>query len=233
MAQFLPQLKDVWAIFSSKSSISMLLKCTNDTLSTCASATHKSVDLGKTPQVKSNIDPNISKAQNQLLRLSKHVRLLTDSGVASQPQLIEAKAALSGSRSAYRRLVNASSSIAANKRDNLVHSVLSSDPSSLYKTIRQSKNPQTSKLPSLRVSDKVYSGSAVPDGFFDSLSSLKSPDMSRIYLSTAYKDTSYDFSIIKKICSTSLKIPEISSRDASDLLYSLRRDVNDLFSITA
>ena len=68
------------------------------------------------------------------------------------------------------------------------------------------------------MSDKVYAGSAVPDGFFDSLSSLKSPDMSRIYSSPAYKVTSYDFSINEKICSSGLKISEISSRDATDLL---------------
>ena len=134
--QLRPPLKPEWLFHSTPLQI-MLLKCTNDTLSTCASSTHKSDNLVKTSQAKSNIDPNISKAQKQLLRIYKHARFLTDSGVASQYQLIEAKAALSSSRSAYRGIVNASSSIAANKCDNLVHSVLSSDPSSLYKTIRQ------------------------------------------------------------------------------------------------
>ena len=39
--------------------------------------------------------------------------------------------------------------------------------------------------------------------------------------------------VIRKIRSSGLKIPEISAKDATEVLYSLKAEVNDLFSVTA
>ena len=110
---------------------------------------------------------------------------------------------------------------------------VTSDPSKLYRFVRASKNKLSSKIHSLHVGNKLYAGNSVPDGFFDSLSSLKSPDMTKIYSSPSFISAASDYSIIRKICSAGLRIPPISARDATEILYDLKPDVNDLFSITA
>ena len=120
-----------------------------------------------------------------------------------------------------------------NKRDSLLFSTLGSNPSKLFNAVRSLKSASSSNVQSLKVGNKVYSGSNVPDGFFDSLSSLKSPDMHDIHSSPSYQSASADYDQIMKICKAGLKIPEISPREATEILYSLRPDVNDLYSITA
>ena len=57
--------------------------------------------------------------------------------------------------------------------------------------------------------------------------------MTRIHSSPSYQAALSDFTTIKKICSSGLKIPPISPRAATEILYNLKADVNDLFSITA
>ena len=79
----------------------------------------------------------------------------------------------------------------------------------------------------------MYSGKDVPDGFYDSLSTLKAPDMSAIHASPSYRSTLTDYEHIIKICRNGIKIPEISPFESMELLLSLRPDVNDLNSITA
>ena len=39
--------------------------------------------------------------------------------------------------------------------------------------------------------------------------------------------------VIRKIRSSGLKIPEISAKDATEVLYSHKAEVNDLYSVTA
>ena len=155
VSHILPGLCNTWADPSSKSSISILLKATNDALSSCAVATNKFVKLGKNVRQRPFSSIEVRKAQQQLLRLSKHLRELSLCDNASPSQLSDAKSALSSSRSAYRRLANSTIRSAADKRDSLVHSVLSSNPAALYKSIRAFQTPSGAKLHSLKVSNKV------------------------------------------------------------------------------
>ena len=57
--------------------------------------------------------------------------------------------------------------------------------------------------------------------------------MSHIHSSPSYQSIFSDYSTIRKICSSGLKIPPISPRDATEILYNLKPDVNDLYSVTA
>ena len=56
--------------------------------------------------------------------------------------------------------------------------------------------------------------------------------MSGIYSSSSYESALSDYSSIRKICSSGLKIPQISTKDATEILYKLKPDVNDLYSMT-
>jgi len=82
------------------------------------------------------------------------------------------------------------------------------------------------------VSGKIYRGEKVSDGFYDSLSSLKAPNMDPIHSSTSYSRIKADYDMIMKICSSGLKIPPVPIHSAIQLLLSLRPNVNDLNSIT-
>ena len=73
----------------------------------------------------------------------------------------------------------------------------------------------------------------MPDGFFDSLSSLKCPDMTKIQSSESYSRFNLDYETIVKICQAGIRIPEISGEKAVQILYDMKADVNDLYSITA
>ena len=229
----LARLRETWSDPSSSSAASLLLQTTNDVLSTCAEAVNKSVKLGKQSKPKPQTHPEVTAAQSKVLRLSKLVGSLSSSSSASKEQIIDAKSALTAARADCRRLVNATTMLSCNERDAMTHSILTSNPEALYKFVKSSKNQSSAKINSLKVGKKLYTGNTVQDGFFDSLSSLKYPNMTNIYSSPSYQSAASDYATIRKICSTGLKIPPISARDATDILYSLKPDVNDLFSITA
>ena len=100
-------------------------------------------------------------------------------------------------RANLKHLENAKYHSLCNERDSLINSVLDSDPNSLFKAVKASKSKVSSKIQSLNVGNKVYSDKAVPDGFFDSLSSLKAPDMSKIHSSPSYQRAAFDYSTIR------------------------------------
>ena len=59
----------------------------------------------------------------------------------------------------------------------MLDSILTDNPSKLYSYLRNCKKAKTSNIDKLKVGDKVYEGDRVGDGFFDSMSSLKSYDL--------------------------------------------------------
>ena len=228
----LSRLRETWSNFSSPAAVSILLKSTNDVLSTAASASNKVIKLGQEFQPKPVLNLETLEAQTKVLRLSKLVKHMSASSNSSVKQLCEAKQAVTAARAAYKRAINADNKAADDTRDQLLYSVLQSNPRKVYSTLK-SKGAKSSKIHSLKVGNKVYTGSNVSDGFFDSLSSLKAPDMSHIHSSPSYQSIFSDYSTIRKICSSGLKIPPISPRDATEILYNLKPDVNDLYSVTA
>ena len=78
----------------------------------------------------------------------------------------------------------------------------------------------------------MYSGERVSDGFYDSLSSLKAPDLTSLCSSPAFQETLMDYGNVLKIAERGPAIPPISPIDSTSLLYSLKATVNDFFSIT-
>ena len=122
---------------------------------------------------------------------------------------------------------------AVSKRDTLLHSVLSSDPTKLYKAVRSSKQSDTPTLHHLQVGDRTYTGEAVPDGFFDALSALKFPDSKTLDSNPFFLTARENFRHILEICKAGPPIPAISPPEDKKLLERLRPDVTDYFSISA
>ena len=80
---------------------------------------------------------------------------------------------------------------------------------------------------------KVYSGENVSDGFFDSLSSLKSPDLSSLHSTKYFQHTLMDYQNVLKIAREGYNIPPLSPQQSTQILHLIRADVNDFYSITA
>ena len=119
-------------------------------------------------------------------------------------------------------------------RDEKLSTILTNNPSAVHKAIKGLKNStSSSNIHTLNVGPTSYVGSAVPDGFFASLSSLKSPDLSTIHSTSQYQSTLSDYQHILKICRSGNPIPDISPRASTEILINLKAEVNDFYSITA
>ena len=108
-----------------------------------------------------------------------------------------------------------------------------SESTSIFTTIRNLKNSKSGNINSLKVGDNVYVGESVPDGFFASLSALKSPDMTKIHSTPQYQSTLSDFQHILKISRSGDKIPAITPKISTEVLLSLKNSVNAYYSVTA
>ena len=94
------------------------------------------------------------------------------------------------------------------ERYQTLDSVLTPNQSSAFTSIKHLKSGTQSKIQKLTVKDKIYCGDNVPDGFFDSLSSLKTHNSSLYLESPVFQELQYDYETIVKISSIGEKIPE-------------------------
>ena len=232
ISPLLINLKERFASPGSSALFDILLASTTFALSSAAQSTCRSLNLGKARTARPSCHPDIRTAQQQALVTAKHLRDVSGLPAPQPADVNAAKASHSAARAELKSLSKAWRRSEAVKRDQRLSSILTSNPSAVYSFLRSAKGGASKSIQKLTVSGSVYTSSSVPDGFFHSLSSLKAPDMSEIYSSSSYQAFSADYEQIMEICSSGLKIPEISGKDATLLLHSLRQNVNDLHSIT-
>ena len=84
----------------------------------------------------------------------------------------------------------------------------------------------------MTVGNKTYVGDTVQDGFFDSISQLKSRDSDSLAASKYFDDFSRDYENILEVCKHGKTIPAISEEDSFELLQSMKPSVNDLYGVT-
>ena len=120
-----------------------------------------------------------------------------------------------------------------NKKNDTLHTILSKNPSQLFQSIKQIKSQSNSDINQLKVGENTFIGDSVADGFFSSLSSLKSVDSDALNSDSTFEQFSTDYSFIKDICDKGDKLPVISLEKASELLHQVKSKVNDFYSITA
>ena len=80
---------------------------------------------------------------------------------------------------------------------------------------------------------KVYVGEAVKDGFFDSISTLKTRDDGALAANKYFNDFSADYQNILELCKHGVKIPPISEADSFSLLQKMKPEVKDFYGVTA
>ena len=115
---------------------------------------------------------------------------------------------------------------------NGLNGLCSSDPLPAYKCIKRLRRSKDTKIGKLKVGDKTYLGSTVPDGMYESIRSLKTEkDSSKP--DPFLPDFSEEYRLIMDICKSGKKVPPLSKEKSAKILKSIRKNVNDYFSITA
>ena len=227
----LVELRQRWqGAASSPSLMSILLSSTYSLMQATAASTNKVIDLGKIRAQKVTKSPLISRLQRILLRAQRNLESISSSPSVTPAKVSAAKAALNSAREELTQATRAQTRQQSLERDS---KLATSNFQSLFKSIKSSRSASGSKISSIRVGDQVYQGDSVPDGFFHSMSNLKHPDMGPIYSSPHFQSTMSDFKNIVKICESGARIPPIPPEVSLDILFSVRADVNDFYSITA
>ena len=230
----LERIQNLWLASPSKSSVSLLLSSSNNILTSCAAMTNRTLPLNCPPAPASGSVPKaVRLSKNALLKQCKEVRKAESTWPAQSSKIKDQKAAYNKARIAHRKLERAHKANDSIKRDENLFSILSSNPSSIYKSVKRSKRSKAGKINKLQVGNKTYLGESAKDGFFDSISSQKTCDTDALNASEYFGEFSFSYLNILEVCRNGDPIPQISESDSFNLLQRLKPHVNDVFGVTA
>ena len=230
----LERVQKLWLSSPSKTSMALLLQSTNNILSSCASITNETISLAAKPDPKSKLTPPaIRTSKNNLL---KHYRNMKKSIVKFAKDMKfdmvnTIKQEYSKSRADHRKLTRHFKANDAFKRD-IDLGNFASNPSSVHSRIKASRKCKAGKVQSLKVGSKTYIGDSVCDGFYDSISTLKTLSVDPSKASPYFDDFSCHYLNIIELCKSGEVIPPISEKDSFELLQKLKPNVNDIHSVT-
>ena len=222
-----------WCNPDSPSSMSVLLSATYSLLNTAATSTNKFIDLSKPTLPKSKPHPHLVKLRKSVLTFHKQRTNILNCPSSDPSKLQQVQEQLTTARSVYKKGVREIQQLDQDSRDMTVSSQLAVNPSNVHKTIRKEKAATSGDISNLKVGHKTFTGNNICDGFFESLSGLKEPDMSIVTDTPSYMDTIRDYKHVMELAKSGAAIPAIELYESVELLYSVRQEVNDLFSITA
>ena len=224
----LQKIRENWLHPGSLCSMSILLKMTNTIMSTTATNTNSSrvLNTSFTPKSK-RVPKEIITAKKHLLRLHKAQRSLQ-----GQPTTA-VTATLKSAKHKLKQSVRKSRVQAGCDRDKKLFSILEQNPRSAYNFIKSCRKSSPASIEMLTVGSKVYSGPSVADGFFDSMSSIKTCPLEKLQEDPRISEHLSNHEHILKLCKDKRTIPPIDINASSDLLNKMKKNVNDIFSITA
>ena len=232
VADKLSILRENWSISTSRSSLSILLDLTNTVLNNAATTTNRHIKLGDSKPVKNRrLPPEIQRAQSDLHHALKQKRKLKFSH--NDELITKAKSIVTEARRKLKLLSRRFQHNQDIKRDSSLFNITSSNPAATFQKIKAAKRDASCQVPFLTVGSKTYTGEKVPDGFYDSISNLKSQDKESLFSSPSYMGYRDDYLNILKICRNKKILPEISFQRSNKILFHMRPHVNDFFSITA
>ena len=149
---------------------------------------------------------------------------------AALDEVNEATAVFKTAKAQHQNIVRKFNVSKEVQRDSLFNDILSSKPRQIFKAIKANKSQQSETIKKLKVGHKLYTDDTVPDGFYDSISTLKTLDE---ITATSYDSFASDYQHILEISKEGLKVPRISLEKAEMLLRKMRPNVSDYYSITA
>ena len=144
-----------------------------------------------------------------------------------------AKHSFTEAQKKYKNAIRSNRVRVGHQRDQKLFSILSENPSSLYSYVKSSRNSDSTPIQKLTVADKTYTGESVPDGFFESMTSIKTCDIGQLESDPVMAEHFSNHQHILKLCKDHHKIPAIPRDKASKLLSRMKKNVKDYYSITA
>ena len=224
VAPRLVECRSRWLNPSSSTCMSVLLHSTNNILVETAKATNKFIDLSKVQQLKSEKKPNEIKKSEETLKQAH--RAFKSGGEVDHLGIRKA-------RNQHRSVVRNMKVRKEIKQDENLFSALTSNPSQAFRTLRSAKSSHSVEVPFIKVGEKTFAGNSVVDGFFESISNLKTVDQALLEASPHHTSLMSDYENIKFLCANKVKLPPVSLTDSSKVLKRMKSSVSDLFSITA
>ena len=213
----LQRLRSNWLDPSSQTSMSILLDLTNKILTMTAESTNQAKAVGIKQTTRSVKTPKpIIKAQKLLTKATRKCSL-----------------SLKNAKANYRRTVRRTRVKASAERDQKLEQILDVNPSSVFSFINSCRKSTPVMLEKLTVGNKVYSGSSVPDGFYDSMSSIKTCSIEDLQGDPIIEDHLNTYQHITKLCEGKHTIPPITMEKSTYILKNIKKNVRDIFNITA
>ena len=225
----LVDLRERWALSSSRTCVSLLLQQTYEILSSAASATNKSLDLSCTIRSTPAKVPRLIKSSQNILK--RRHRIFTK--CLGTAHASSASFHLKRAKANHRRLIRQYSGAKNTAEDQRMSSLLSStSSSSVYRKIKSIKSSSFKQIPFLKVGTETFHGEDVKDGFFESISKLKMKEPNSCHSDTAINQHLEDYKHILDICKNKVDLPRISLYDSTKILKSMKAHVNDFYSLT-
>ena len=214
----LAEIRSRWLDPLSETSLAVLLYSTNDVLCKAAVKTNKSVNINANKVKSKGVPKAVRKSRTHLLRIYKK---------ASADEIKKA-------RNDHRTLVRKARASQDHCRNEKLFSILSSNAKAAFSVIKSAKTGNAGiQIPYVMVGDKKYDGNRILDGFYDSISNLKTLDLQKLEESPHHTNLMEDYRYIKYICSHKTDLPPISLQRSSDILCKIKPAVSDFFSISA
>ena len=104
-------------------------------------------------------------------------------------------------------------------RDKQLYAVMGQNPNKVFSLIKSFKNTHGGAVAKLKVGDKTYHGENVPDGFFESMSSLKKCDIESLKAIPDLADKLLDYETVIELCQTSQGLPPVDLDTSTKLLH--------------
>jgi hypothetical protein len=166
------------------------------------------------------------------LQLLHELRILESSPSSCNAQLEDMRRRLATTRNQFKKEVRDILSQSRDESDIHLHDMLS-NPQAVFRSFRAAKKDNAPPVKRMKVGDKVYEGHHVADGMFDSLHSLKAPDMEQYSNLPPYSEAVETYKHIIQLASKGKRMPLLSLSKGEDLLKKLKPSVTDFYSITS
>ena len=209
---------------------SVLFQITNHILTSAAKQSNKVVELSKPHRAKPVPTPTDILVAAKAKSVAHKNLLALRSSNTTKDELLNAQATFNLAKAAHQNAVRKFNVKQECVRDEEFHEILTKNPREVFRRIKSKKAKESSSIDALHVGDKLYTNDNVSDGFFDSISDLKTV---RKVTSASFKQFSEDHANIIALCKSAQQIPKITLLDAEALLREIKPNVSDYFSITA
>ena len=166
------------------------------------------------------------------LKLSRKLHQMESSPLSQDAELEDLREKLASSRQGFRKEVRGNLAQSRDMNDMKLFDILC-NPSSIFKSLRRAFRKSSPKIHKMRVGEKLYNGPEVADGIYDSLYTLKAPDMVPISTTPSYKAAMETYKHVIKLAAGGDKIPALSLAAGEKLLNKIRPSVIDFYSITS